>query len=468
MKLFVLFLFLISFSVTADDPPATLWSRYYTYSGALTWSSGMVPLADGSYVISGPFLTSSNDMDSYLIAVNADGSQDWQNSIGRSDGHSECVTQLIQTENGDFVQAGYEYFDGDDKALFIRTNSVGDSLSLHTYSEGSFVFAIGEQPNANILASGRFNFSGEVYGWLAEIDQNGTLLWSKHYGQPGIETYLLDFEVLADGSILTCGRSDGFRYILKTDSEGDTLWTQTDLSSGGSFTAIEALPEGGFILAGFDYEGVPESRSAFLCCIDEMGTVEWEGNYSGRYEWRANDVQRCLDGGFIVCGDKSSSENANWGLVFRTDSRGELIWEYGYGSIGDVLSTCSVLPSDGYCIHGMARSQATDAAWLLRLDIETGIESPDGLNETAKMMTVLSPNPLKGELSVIVDIPALTPTQMALYSISGRLVRSVVDETLNPGSHNFTIPTESLSRGVYVLRVDAGGRTETETVIILN
>ncbi len=468
MKTTVLHIVLIALSATADNPPATLWSEYYTFAGHTTWSAGMVLLDDGSFVISGPYLVASGDMDSYLIAVNSDGSQEWQNSTGGIAGHAEFVTNLIQTENGDFIQAGYDFWNGDYTALVIRTNSVGDSLSVQTYSEGSYVFAIAELPNGNILVSGRLDSSGENLGWLAEIDGNEDLLWSKHYGQPGIETSLSDFEVLADNTILACGRSDGFRYLQKTDSDGDTLWTQTDMSSEGSFTAIEALPEGGFILAGYDYEGVPESRSAFLCCFDENGTVEWEGNYSGKYEWSANDVQRCLDGGYLVCGSKSSSASNNWGLAFRTDSQGELVWEYGYGSPGDIFSTCVVLPSGGYCLHGMAISVEPDAAWLLRLDTETGIENPDFSDETTDIMTVLSSNPLEGELSVSVDIPICTPTQMQLYNISGRVVCTALNETLHPGLHNFTIPTESLSKGIYLIRIDAGGITETETVIILN
>lgn len=464
----MLILVVLCFSAMADDTPATLWSQNYTISDCLTWSSGLVLLDDGSFVISGPYLTSSGDMDSYLMGLNSDGSENWHNSTGESLGHSEMVSELIQLANGGFIQAGFDLFNGDGRALLIWTDSAGDSLLSRTYSEASYVSAIAEKTNGNIIASGRLESFGEWFGWLAEMDSAGNLIWSKYYGSSGIETSLSDFVILSDNSIIACGYSEDFRYIVKTDSTGDTLWTQTDQESNGSYAAIEAIPGGVFILAGSDYEGVPETCTAYLAQIDDYGVISWDGNYSDDADWAAYDVKLCQDLGFIVCGTKSSGEDSDWGLVFRTSCQGSLLWESGYGTIDDSFSSCIALPSGEYCISGMARSLEPDAAWVVKLGIESGLQNPEFNWNENNIMTVISSNPVENNLSISLEIPVYTHAQISLYDLSGRLIRDLVNETLPQGTHQFSISTESISKGIYILRADAAGISETESVVILN
>ncbi len=468
MRVNVLMLVTLCFCAMADDPPATLWSKNYTISDCLTWSSGLVLLDDGSFVISGPYLAISGDMDSYLMGLNSDGSESWNNSTGETAGHSEMVSELIQTANGGFLQAGFDLFYGDGNALFIWTDSAGDSLLYRTYSEATYVSAIAEKANGNIVASGRLESFGEWFGWLAEMDSAGDLIWSKYYGASGIETSLSDFVILSDNSIVACGYSGDFRYIVKTDSAGDTLWTQTYQESTGSYAAIETIPGGGFILAGRDYEGVPETCTAYLAQIDDLGVISWDGNYSDDADWAAYDVELCQDQGFIVCGTKSSGEDSDWGLVFRTSSQGSLLWESGYGTIDDSFSSCIALPSGEYCISGIARSLEPDAAWVIKLGIETGLQNPECNWNENNIMTVISSNPVENNLSISLEIPAYTHAQISLYDLSGRFISDLVNNMLTQGIHQFTVSTGTLSKGIYILRAVASGVSETETVVILN
>ena len=450
----------------ADEPPQMLWSNNYTFMGNQTWSVGLVALDDGSFVISGPTLSSPGDMDAYLIAVNSDGTEIWQNSVSGLEGHSEMVSELIQTSSGGFLQAGFDLFNGDGTALCIWTDSNGDSLLYRTYTEGSFISRIAEKADGSTLVSGRLELFGEWFGWLGEIDNSRGMVWSNDFGPPGAETSLSDFVVLANNEILSCGFSNESPYLVRTNSMGDTLWTRTYPDISGSFNSIEPDPAGGFIIAGYEYLNYPENCTAYLVHINDFGETDWDINYSDVVEWSANDVTVCLDQGFIVCGTKTSGEDS-WGLVFRTDNVGSLLWESEYGDIDDTLHESIALPSGGYCISGMSRSLEPDAAWLVRLGTETGIEN-QGSEDMKSLLTVTSSNPSMGSLSFELDLPANDHVTVSLHDLAGRCVSKVTDEFLTKGVHSFTIPSASFPGGVYVLRANASGIGDSETIVIVN
>ena len=146
---------------------------------------------------------------------------------------------------------------------------------------------------------------------------------------------------------------------------------------------------------------------------------------------------------------------------------GSLLWESEYGDIDDTLHESIALPSGGYCISGMSRSLEPDAAWLVRLGTETGIEN-QGSEDMKSLLTVTSSNPSMGSLSFELDLPANDHVTVSLHDLAGRCVSKVTDEFLTKGVHSFTIPSASFPGGVYVLRANASGIGDSETIVIVN
>ncbi len=100
-----------------------------------------------------------------------------------------------------------------------------------------------------------------------------------------------------------------------------------------------------------------------------------------------------------------------------------------------------------------------------------------GQDEVAPGAAVLSlgaprPNPAAAGTSLAFSTPARGHVRLGVYAPSGRLVRTLVDDVLPPGAHSFRWDGRGpdglpCSAGVYLCRVEAGGRTVTRKVVLL-
>ena len=57
--------------------------------------------------------------------------------------------------------------------------------------------------------------------------------------------------------------------------------------------------------------------------------------------------------------------------------------------------------------------------------------------------------------------------RMKLYDVSGREVRTVVDEDLDPGHCRRILDAEGLASGVYFCRMEAGDFVKTRKLVLL-
>jgi len=91
--------------------------------------------------------------------------------------------------------------------------------------------------------------------YLLKINQNGDTLWTKTYGGTGKEVAYA-ITTTPDGNSIVAGVTfssigAGYIYLLKINSDGDTLWTKT--FGGSSFDCALAVKTNGrcnFIVSG--------------------------------------------------------------------------------------------------------------------------------------------------------------------------------------------------------------------------
>jgi hypothetical protein len=58
-------------------------------------------------------------------------------------------------------------------------------------------------------------------------------------------------------------------------------------------------------------------------------------------------------------------------------------------------------------------------------------------------------------------------TQLKIYDITGREVKTLVNEQLQPGTYEVTFDGSNLPSGVYFYQLRAGDFTETKKLILL-
>ena len=84
------------------------------------------------------------------------------------------------------------------------------------------------------------------------------------------------------------------------------------------------------------------------------------------------------------------------------------------------------------------------------------------------------PNPTRGQAAISFTLPDAAPAKVTIYDVIGRKVATVLkNDLLQPGPHTINWSGQDdngqrLSSGVYLVRLEAGGRIQTKKITIVN
>jgi hypothetical protein len=77
------------------------------------------------------------------------------------------------------------------------------------------------------------------------------------------------------------------------------------------------------------------------------------------------------------------------------------------------------------------------------------------------------PNPFNPVTTIRFAVPHRAQVRLRLYDIRGRLLRSLLDDELSPGYHEFTLRADDLASGVYFCRLEGQGFSATRQLVLL-
>jgi hypothetical protein len=103
----------------------------------------------------------------------------------------------------------------------------------------------------------------------------------------------------------------------------------------------------------------------------------------------------------------------------------------------------------------------------------TGISDGSGIGvPTLFRLAPVRPNPFNPTTEVLFELPKAGPVHLAVYDISGRLVRVLQDGDQSAGSHRSVWNgTDQRGRpvapGVYLLRLEGQGQTATRKMVLV-
>jgi hypothetical protein len=240
-----------------------------------------------------------------------------------------------------------------------------DTLWTRTYGEGTSAQAVQQTHDGGFILLGTY----------------GDTLWTRNFGGPNQEcgNYV---EQTSDEGFIIAGWTNSFGagmqdfYLIKTDSNGDTLWTRT---YGGAFMdygyAVHQTPDGGYIFVGETFsfgEGTPDFSNVYLVKTDANGNALWTRYYRGNSTDQGFSVQQTHDGGYVIVGTTWSWGATNGDIyLIKTEVNGAAQWSKTYGGPGGegghaVLET----PDHGYSIGGGTSSFGAGLSdmYLIRTD----------------------------------------------------------------------------------------------------
>jgi outer membrane protein assembly factor BamB len=298
------------------QPYAYQWEETF---GGIGWDYGhsVQQTTDGGYIIAGEtdsFGAGSRDV--YLIKTDANGNELWSNTFGGIGW--DCAYSVQQTTDGGYI-------------------ITGETLSFG---------------------------AGSVDVYLIKTDANGDELWSKTFGGTNEDwgrsvrqTTDGGYIIAGDGCSFGAGRADV--YLIKTDANGDELWSNTfgenDRNWGES---VQQTTDGGYIIVGETFSFGTGSYDVYLVKTDANGDELWSNTFEGTDRDLGHSVQQTTDGGYIIAGG-TGPEGMGRGDVYliKTDANGEELWSKTFGGTdGDWGRSVRQTSDGGYIIAGGAKS----------------------------------------------------------------------------------------------------------------
>ncbi len=304
----------------------------------------------------------------------------WSQTYGGS-GDDEAYS-VVQTSDGGYALAGYTNSSGAGSYDFwlIKTNSSGGMLWNQTYGGAGDdeAYSVVQSNDTGYAVAGYTNSygAGETDAWLVKTDSSGNTQWSQTYGgraQDGAYSVIQT----SDGGYALAGFTDSYGagsfdfWLVKTNSSGGMLWNQTYGGTGDDEACcVIQTSDGGYALAGYTNSFGAGGYDFWLVKTDSSGNMVWNQTYGGSGDEEAGWVIQTSDGGYALTGLTNSTGAGSYDFwLVKTDSYGTSQWNQTYGGAYDEVANALVQTSDGgYALGGLTGSYGAGDIdyWLVK------------------------------------------------------------------------------------------------------
>jgi len=482
MKSLTIILLLSVATLSYAQPPDTLWTR--THGGTRNDGANAVQqTADGGYIVAGETNSfGAGEDDFYLVKTNSQGDTIWTRAYREILGGWAYSVQ--QTTDGGYIVAGYTpFFPGYYCDFYlVKTNSQGDTLWTRIYggTHDDRAYSVQQTTDGGYIVAG-FTYSFGA-GWrdfyLVKTNNQGDTLWTRTYGGSS-DDMACSIQQTTDGGYIMAGRTGSFGagnwdfYLVKTNSQGDTLWTRTYGGTGSDEAySVQQTNDGGYIIAGSTESFGAGSVDFYLVKTDSQGDTLWTRTYGGLYADGAYSVQRdTTDGGYIVAGwTYSFGVGGTDFYLVKTNSHGDTLWTCTYGGTNtDCAYSVQQTIDGGYIVAGWTYSFGADFSdcYLVKLSSESSVE-PISLSLPSRYSLHPNyPNPFNPSTRISYDLPSPSPVTLEVFDLLGRRLGTLTDGMQPAGNYSVLFDGSALPSGLYFYRLNAGNFVQTQKMVLL-
>lgn len=237
----------------------------------------------------------------------------WVSSFGGSD--ADYGRDIKETSDKGFIIVGTSstFGSGNTSFYLIKTDSLGKhewSKSIgSTENDVAYSVEIASDTGYYLSGSSNWNFNSGYDGYLIKTNKKGEVLWSKNYGGSDWD-FFYNSCLMPDGGLLFCGEtysgSQGGSdyYIVRTNPNGDTLWTKT---FGGKendiFYSIEQKFNRIYVI-GKTFNSTSGQYDACIYKLDLNGNILLQKTFAGTANESIiyNDLFLTNSGNILICG----------------------------------------------------------------------------------------------------------------------------------------------------------------------
>ena len=398
--------------------------------------------------------------DVYIVRTDSTGHILWEKNYGST--RDERSYSINPTLNGGFIIAA-EYFNetiNKTRAYLLRIDENGDTLWTRKFAGNGTANAVArdalETEDGGFILCGA-SHDGENRGiFILKTDAEGEALWSKII-TTSTNDWSFDMKKTMDGGYIFCGGTetepgyDDF-FIVKTDANGDTIWTRHYGYAGydAAYSIIQS-DEGEYYVTGNAWDVYePNAFDILVIKLNEQGDSIWTRRYGGYDGEFAYSIDFTNDGNIVIGGRTRTFGSGNFDMyILKIDTAGNLLWSQTYG--GAELESCyAAHPTfdNGLIINGYTTSYGSGGAdiYFLKTNADgllTGIHDP---NHNLKRLNIW-PNPSTGNFFITLKE---NRGKLKIFNGLGVLVYEN-DIYMDTPDLNFHINLERCSKGIYFI-----------------
>jgi len=228
---------------------------------------------------------------------------------------------------------------------------------------------------SNCFSTGRGNDIA-----LVKTDRQGEVIWSKTYGSNEEDNISSIIKVasgyMAVGSTKGFGKGSLDVYLLAFDNNGSLLWSKTygDWNNQEG-VSIEQTSDGGYIITGYssnpntygvDQGGwVIDENDLYLLKTDINGNLLWSKVFDTASNEIGVEAHETKNGDYIVAGRSTDSQSKESVYTLKTDATGNLLWSRMIANSFFAETTSMKITTDNNYLFCTGASGST---YLLKLD----------------------------------------------------------------------------------------------------
>ena len=431
----------------------TIWTKNYGGSN-FEYPQSIQQTLDGGYIVAGYTNSIDGDVsnnhglkDYWILKLDTDGDTIWTKCLGGSS--FDYANAIHCTTDGGYIVAGQS-----------RSND-GD-VSVNYGQEDYWIVKLNTE--GAIMWSKCYGGSGHDIA-KAVIETTDSM-----FIVVGITT--------SDDHFVHGHNGSGYDYwILKLNSVGDTIWTKCYGNSKNDWaSSITQSPDGGFVIAGtteIDTTNIYNILDFWILKLNSEGDSLWTRYYGGSGWDLASSINQTSDGGYIVAGRTNSSDGDVWGgniindsiydyWTVKLNSDGDTLWTKCFGgSNEDKAFSIQQTNDGGFIVAGQSNSNDGDVEgnhgngdfWIVKLSSLTNTdENVDNRD------FILHPNPAEDIVNVVFQNKG--NYRLKITNLNGNEMQN-----LDLGSNSTQIDISGYPSGIYFITVSGKDFSKSKKII---
>jgi len=427
----------------------TLWTKIY---GSINAAFKIIQTSDGGYAFCG-----QSQQRAILIKTNSFGDTLWTKKYITSS--YSMLNSLQQTIDGGYILAGSaDIAFGNSNVLLIKTDSIGQLLWSKLYGGSGLneAFSVFEEYGSGYITSG-FVPNGN---FIMKTDFGGNIIWLKVYGDNnGGFGKGFCMQKTIDGGYVLCGVSypgnNQDIYVIRIDSLGNLIWSKDyDRSPYDYGFYISQTNDNGFIIAG----GTNATQGYYITYLlktDANGDTLWTRTIND-----TNSLGYCVhqtfDNGYVILYSKS-----NGFFLIKTDSTANACFQnIAHTTVitPTTIVTNPSIPSTTPSINVTSFNSIISS----RGTVFT-ICPPSSVNELPAntLKILIFPNPFSTQTTLQSD-KFFKDVTLTAYNSFGQIVKQIK----NINGQTITFNRDNLPSGLYFIRLTEENKIYTDKLVI--